>query len=212
MEAIRAAYEKTRGAHLTIQYGGSSTLLTSLRASHDADIFLPADDSYIKMAKSEGLVIETISIAKMRPVLSVKKGNPLGIHTLDDLLTKNIRISMTDPTAAATGKLVQDCLEKAGQWDAFKSRVTVFKGTVSEVAADLQIGAVDAAIVWDAMLRGFPDFEEAALPEFAPITAHVVAGVVAQSKNLPAASDLADFLATPNQGQRFFLDAGFSPP
>ena len=49
-------------------------------------------------------------------------------------------ISMTDPAAAATGKLVQAALEKAGKWDAFKARVTVFKGTVSEVAADLQVG------------------------------------------------------------------------
>src|SRR5439155_7791729 len=127
------------------------------------------------------------------PILAVKKGNPLEIRSLDDLLTKNARISMTDPSAAATGKLVEEALQRAGKWDQFKSRVTVFKGTVSEVAADLQIGAADAGIIWDAMLGALPDLEEALLPEFSGITARVVAGVVVKSKHPQAARDLANF-------------------
>src|SRR5262245_6207689 len=212
MEAIRAAYEKEHGVHLTIQYGGSSTLLANLRLNHDADIFLPADDSYINLAKTDGLVTETFPIAKMQPILAVKKGNPLGIRSVSDLLTKNVRLSMTDPAAAATGKLVQAALEKTNQWDAFKPRVTVFKATVSEVAADLQIGAVDAAIIWDAMLQQLPEFEEAPLPDLSGITARVVAGLVTNSKNQDVARDIAKFLAAPDKGQRYFLSAGFSPP
>ena len=48
-------------------------------------------------------------------------------------------------SAAPTFENTIVALEKAGQWDTFKPRVTVFKGTVSEVAADLQVGAADAA-------------------------------------------------------------------
>src|SRR5437773_12312692 len=98
MEAIRAVYEKEYHVHLTIQYGGSSTLLANLRLNRDSDLFLPADHSYIDLAKRDGLVTETFPIAQMRPILAVKKGNPLHIHSLDDLLTKNVRISMTDPS------------------------------------------------------------------------------------------------------------------
>jgi len=212
MEAIRAAYQKEKSAKLTIQYGGSSTLLGNLRASNDADLFLPADDSYIDIAKNEQLITQTFPIAKMRPIVAVKKGNPLGIHSLDDLLNKDVRISMTDPSAAATGKLVQETLEKIGKWETFKSRVTVFKGTVSEVAADLQVGAADAAVIWDAMLKQMPAFEEAPLPELANVAAKVVAGVVANGKHAQSALDIAHFLAAPDKGQRFFIDAGFSPP
>ncbi len=212
MEAIRAAYEKDHGVHITIHYGGSSTLLANLKINHEADLFLPADDSYIDLAKNEGLITETFPIATMRPILAVKKGNPLGIHSLDDLLAKNIRISMTDPAAAATGKLVKEALKKTGQWDAFKPRVTVFKATVSEVAADLQVGAADAAIIWDAMLHQLPDFEAVPIPELSEVTAHVVAAVVKNSKNQAAAHDLAAFLASPENGQKYFRDAGFSSP
>jgi molybdate transport system substrate-binding protein len=213
MEAIRAAYEKERGIHLTIHYGGSSTLLANLKLNHDADLFLPADDSYIEIARADGLVTEAFPIAKMRPIVAVKKGNPLNICSLDDLLTKNVRISMTDPTAAATGKLVKDALEKTGRWDTFKNKVTVFKATVSEVAADLQIGAADAAIVWDAMLKQLPDFEEAPLPELSGVTARVSAGITTKKrKQGPSAQHFAEYLASPDQGQRYFLNAGFSPP
>jgi molybdate transport system substrate-binding protein len=212
VEAIRAAYEKEHGVHLTIQYGGSSTLLSNLRLSRDADLFLPADDSYIEIAKTGGLITETFPLAQMRPILAVKKGNPLEIRSLDDLLTKNVRLSMTDPAAAATGKLVEQALEKTGQWDALKSRVAVFKGTVSEVAADLQVGAADAGIIWDAMLWALPAFEEAPLTELSGITARVIAGVAANSRNQPAARDFAEYLADPDKGRRYFVEAGFQPP
>jgi molybdate transport system substrate-binding protein len=211
MEAIRAIYEKEHGAHLAIQYGGSATLLANLHIHHDTDLFLPADDSYIEVAKTDSLVTETFPIAQMRPILAVKKSNPLGIHSFDDLLTKNVRISMTDPSAAATGKLVQIALEKTDQWNAFKPRVTVFKATVTEVAADLQVGAVDAGIIWDAMLKQLSDLEEVPLPELSGVAARVVAGIVANSKNQHSARDFATFLAAPDKGQRYFLNAGFTP-
>ena len=212
LEAIRAAYEKENSVHLTVHYGGSSTLLSNLRLNQDADLFLPADDSYIEIAKADGLVSETFPIAQMRPILAVKKSNPLGLHSLDDLLTKKVRISMTDPAAAATGKLVQGALEKAGKWDAFKARVTVFKGTVSEVAADLQVRAADAGIVWDAMLKQLPDCEEAPLPELAGVTARVVAGITTTTtKHRLSARAFAEYLATPDKGQQYFMDAGFQP-
>src|SRR3954452_19947634 len=86
MEALRAAYQKEKSVELTIQYGGSSTLLGNLRVNNDADLFLPADDSYIDIAKKENLITQTFPIAKMRPIVAVKKGNPHGIQSLDDLL------------------------------------------------------------------------------------------------------------------------------
>src|SRR5437773_7326188 len=79
MEAICAAYKKEHGVEITIQYGGSSTLLGNLRLNHDADLFLPADDSYIELAKKDGLIADTFPIAQMRPILADKKSNPLGI-------------------------------------------------------------------------------------------------------------------------------------
>ena len=82
-----------------------------------------------------------------------------------------------------------------------------------EVAADLQVGAADAGIVWDAMLGQLPDCKAVSLPELAEVTARVAVGVVRPTKkHAPAAVKLAEFLAAPDKGQRFFLEAGFAPP
>src|SRR3954452_10382729 len=106
MEEIRKAYEAERGTALSIQYGGSNTLLANLKLSQDADLFLPADDSYIAAAQQDHLLAQTIPVARIRPVLVAKKQTLTKVKTLDELLAKNLRISMTDPDAAATGKLV----------------------------------------------------------------------------------------------------------
>src|SRR5689334_5886990 len=125
MEAIRKAYEAERGAAVSIQYGGSNTLLANLELSEAAELFLPADDSYIAAAEQDHLLAETLPVARIRPVLVAKKGSLTDVRTLDELLAKNLRISMTDPDAAATGKLVRGALQRAGKWEEFKSRVTV---------------------------------------------------------------------------------------
>ena len=79
------------------------------------------------------------------------------------------------------------------------------------MAADLQVGAADVGIVWDAMLKQLPAFKELPLAELSGVTAHVVVGVVAKSKHLDAARQLADYIAAGDNGQHFFQQAGFAP-
>ena len=54
------------------------------------DLFIPADDSYLKVARAKNLIAESIPLARMSPVLAVAKGNPKGIHSLGDLLKEQI--------------------------------------------------------------------------------------------------------------------------
>ena len=55
------------------------------------DLYLPADDSYLKIAKDRKLVSEILPIAKMEVVVAVKKGNPKSIETFEDLLRETSR-------------------------------------------------------------------------------------------------------------------------
>ena len=208
VEAIRHDYERETGQTVLVQYGGSNTLLANLKLTGEADLFLPADDSYIELARRDNLVGQTTPLARMRPVLVVKKGDPLGIKSLSDLLSGTARISMTDPEAAATGKLVREALTKAGQWDAFQSRVTVFKPSVTDVANDLKLGAVDAGVIWDAMLTQYPDLIEVPLPELAGVEARVVVGGRRKSSQPAAAAKLAGYLAS-EKARRHWQAGGF---
>src|SRR5215204_6390781 len=51
LEAIRGDYEKAFGTELQIQYGASQTLLAALEVAGAGDLYLPADDSYLKLAR-----------------------------------------------------------------------------------------------------------------------------------------------------------------
>src|SRR5262245_44548737 len=58
IEAIRADYEKQYKVPLQIQYGPSQTLLASIEVSKTGDLYLPADDSYLVMARERKLVAD----------------------------------------------------------------------------------------------------------------------------------------------------------
>ncbi|MFM7918605.1 MAG: substrate-binding domain-containing protein, partial [Planctomycetaceae bacterium] len=51
LEPIRERYERETGHRVQIQYGASQTLLSQLRVAGVADLFLPADDSFLKIAR-----------------------------------------------------------------------------------------------------------------------------------------------------------------
>src|SRR5687768_12472409 len=73
VEAAAAEYEKAYGVKIQIQPGASQTLLANMQLSGVGDVYLPADDSYIALAREKGLVEEVTPLARMKPVLAVKR-------------------------------------------------------------------------------------------------------------------------------------------
>src|SRR5262249_22502559 len=128
------AAEKAYGGKVQLQYGGSNTLLSNAEVSGKGDLFIAADDSYLKLAREKGLAAESIPLARQTPVLAVAKGNPKQILTLAGLMRADVKVVQANPDAAAIGKLVRGKLEKSVQWAALKEKTLVFKPTVNEVA------------------------------------------------------------------------------
>ncbi len=211
MEAIAREYEKETGIPVQLQYGGSQTLLTNLEVSQRGDLFLPGDDGYIRIGRDKGLVAESLPLAHMVPVLAVRKGNPLGIHSLADLGKKGARLGMADPDAAAVGKLTRAALQKSGDWSAARAQLTVSKETVNAVANALKVGSIDAGFVWDATVRQYPELEAVPLPQLDGQTAHVAVAVLNQSKQPTAALRFARYLAARDRGLLLFEREGYAP-
>jgi len=80
VEAVAREYERTFGVQVQLQYGGSGALLSNLRITQTGDLFLAADESYIKSAQDLGLLAETVARARQRPVIAVAGGNPKGFR------------------------------------------------------------------------------------------------------------------------------------
>ena len=214
LEAIRADYEREYKTPLQIQYGPSQTLLASLEVSGTGDLYLPADDSYLTLARERKLLAgeaDVFPLAKMQGVVAVAKGNPKRIASLEDLLQSNVQIAQASAEAAAIGKLTRDALTTSGHWEKLHAHTTVYKTTVNEVANDVKVGAVDAGIVFDAVLHDYESLEAVVLPELAPVKANVAVAVLKSSSQPRQAMHFARYLAASDKGLQRYREFGFQP-
>ncbi|MFO1066877.1 MAG: substrate-binding domain-containing protein [Pirellulales bacterium] len=209
IEAIRTAYEQETGRRVDVQYGASQTLLSSLEVSGVGDLYLPADDSFIEIARSKQLIAEVLPLASMHLVVATKKNNPKQIHSFQDLLRSDVRFVQADPDAAAVGKVTRRLLSGDQSWEKLKSNTATFRATVNEAANDVVVDAADAAIVYDAVLQTYPDLTSVELPELAGGVSRVKIGVTAASRRPTEALHFARYAAARDRGLKSYVDLGF---
>ena len=108
IEAIAADYERETGQRVELRFGPSEDILTKVRfpaPGEPADLFLPADDSYIALAREKELVAETLPLAKMQAVVITRPGLSPPIETWSDLVQSGRKLGLANPDAAAISKL-----------------------------------------------------------------------------------------------------------
>ena len=203
VEELAHQFEARSGIPVQIQFGGSQQLLSGISVAGHGDVFIPADDSYLAFVG----VTETFPLAQMSIVVAVKKGNPLKVLALSDLMRPDVRVGLPDPDSAATGKLARNML--GARWTELAGKAIVTTPTVNEVANALKLGSVDAGIVFDIVAAQYPDLEIIALPELAPAKARVAAAVLTASKQPGQASQFVRFLASAETGAPVFRKYGF---
>jgi molybdate transport system substrate-binding protein len=224
VEEIAEEYQQRFGVTLEIQYGGSNTLLSQLQTDRftEVDLYLAADDFYTEQAIELGLASDSIPIALLRPVIAVRKDSDKRIESLADLLKPDVVVAIANPDHAAVGKATRKELEKIAvgettRWHQLEARVTesgVFKPTVNEVANDVKIGSVDAAIVWDSTVA-MPEYRDelraVPVPELESDPSLVSLAVLRSSRNRPAAFRFARYLTARDKGLKVFEKYGSKP-
>ena len=212
MERVAREYEEAHGVSIHLQYGGSGTLLSTLKLTDRADLFLAADRSYVELARGMGLVAAAFPVVNQRAVVAVQKGNPLNIQSLEDLRRPVLRLSLGNPDAASIGKHTQRILEEAGLWEDVRDSVQlrgVFKPMVTDLANDVRLGAVDAAVVWDNVAAQYPDLDAIHVPAFDAAVEQITVALLNSSHDPKAARRFIRYLTASDRGLRIFAEAGY---
>jgi len=161
-------------------------------------------------------------VAAMHPVIAVPKENPKNVKSIQDLLRSDVRVALGNPDQAAIGKAVRESLKAKKHndrtfWDLLKEQVTktgVFKPTVSDVANDLKIAAVDAGIIWNAT-AALPKYRDhmqiIKTEEFNKVSNLTSCAVLKSSKTPTSAIRFARYLTSRDKGLPVFKEYGFTP-
>lgn len=209
VDEIIKKYKAEYGVEIQLQSGSSGDLLAKIEIAGKGDLFLPAEESYAKMAREKGVVAESIPVARMHLVLGVKKGNPKNIHSIQDLLKAGVRFGLPN-TQAAAGRMAQTFLEKASKWDQVAANARTFKPVVTEVAGDVKMDALDAGIVWDATAIQF-GLDAITVQEFEGAVSNVTINVLKDSRFPTAALRFARYMSACDKGLLEFKKFHYEP-
>lgn len=209
VEAVAKQYLAEQGVEVQLQFGGTGTLLSQIRVAKQGDLFIAADDKSLADAKKFDAIHEVLPLVQQHPVIAVAAGNPKNIHSLDDLLRDDVRVALANPEAASIGKVVKAVL--AEKWEPIAKKAAVMKPTVTEITADLSLGAVDASVVWNSTVPQFKGVEAVEVPELTAKKENASAAVLTASKQPTAALKFARYLTVPEKGAKIFAQLGFIP-
>jgi molybdenum ABC transporter molybdate-binding protein len=214
MEATARDYQREVGQQVYVDFGPSQTMLAKLQLTKKGDLFLPADDCYLELARQQ----ETIDpdaifpLARMTAVAILKPSYTGPMNTWADFVATGHSIGLANADAAAVGNLLRQRLLALGLWDELAKRQPTFLGNVNEVANTGQIGALDVGIVWDAVAKQHErkGVKSVHLPELDSVTAKVQIAITKYSTQPEAARRFIRYLRGKTKGARYFKEQGYA--
>lgn len=206
-----AEFAKATGVRVRPTYTGSGCLLAQIAISGSGDLYMPGEQFYMDQAVSRGFVREHQVVTYFIPVIMVGKGNPKGIRGLADLLRPGLRLGIGEKESTAIGAFTPKLLAEAKlSYEALRKNVVASFATAPEMGNAVKLGAVDAAIQWDAVASWYLDGADViAFPTGPGTISPVPLGVLKFSRRPEAARSFLKFALSP-VGRAIFERHGHS--
>ncbi len=202
--------EKTLGMEIIFNYGSSGRLAQQIEQGAPVDLFLSANQHYVK----ELILIGALTSDSITPFARGRLviwtwDDYLPLDSLQDLAHPAIqRIAIPNPDHAPYGAAAREALQAAGLWDALQPKLVFSENVIQSSQFALQ-GDVDVAFVaaslvisesgrWIDVPEGF----------YAPL--EQTAAVTARSTHLDEARAAIHFLLQPSV-QAIFRQFGYLP-
>ena len=194
MEATARDYERETGQKVFLHFGASQTILANLYFTKQGDLFLPADDSFIDLARDKSLVATVLPLARMTAVALLRPGYTAPLQTWADLVAEGHTIGLGNTQSTAIGKLVRARLIQLELWEQLEIRQPTYLVSVNDVANNTRLGTIDVGVVWDATAHQHPKLTVVHLPELDSVTARVQIALTKYSTQPDAAMRFVRFL------------------
>jgi molybdate transport system substrate-binding protein len=212
---IGKAYHDQTGDDVQFTFGASGTLATQIRHGAPVDAFISAADAQVKELidanladKGSRRVIATNALVLIVPADAV---NPP--RSLADLATDNVhKIAAGDPKVVPAGQYADQAFKSLKLEGKLRDKL-VYGGSVRQVLAYVERGAVDAGLVYktDAIEAGAKVKVIATVDPKLHDKIEYPAVVISASAKRDAARKFLDFLAT-DKAEAILTGKGFTVP
>ena len=193
------------GLHVTFDFQGSQTLVSSLSEGNAADVLATADEPTMNKAVEQKLVGERTEFATNVPTLVVPKGNPANVKGIDSSLDN--------------AKLVV-CVETAPCGNAAKELAKAYNVTlnpvseeqkVTDVRTKVESGEADAGVVYKTDAVAAKDKVDEVTIDNKGVVNHYPIAQTAKPSN-PEAAQVFINAITSKSGQEILAKYGFGKP
>jgi len=191
-------------------FNGTDQLAAQVEAGQKADVFASASTKYGEQLQSKNLLGPTKNFATNTLVIVVPASNPAGITSYHNLVSKQPKLVIGDPTVPV-GSYTEQVLANLGIKES-QLNIVSKEVDVKSVLAKITTGAADAGFVYitDALSAG-DQVKQVKFPEAAQATATYPIGVLTDSSNKEAAQWWINLVLSPT-GQAVLKKLGFGAP
>lgn len=153
LEEIAVAFQHETGQQVALSFGSSGTFATQISNGAPFQMFLSADESYVRMLHQQQLTLDLgVLYALGRIVVIAPKDSILSadgeLKGLAELIRSNRlkRFAIANPEHAPYGQRAQEALQHAGLWDEVRPHL-VYGENVSQAAQFAIGGSAEGGII-----------------------------------------------------------------
>lgn len=211
---LEQAFERSHpGLQVEVTFGGSQVLRTQIEQGALADVFASADETHVRALTSAQRASEACEFARNDLVIIVPRDNPAHISGLADLprAPKIVVGAPHVPVGSYTRQLLQRATPRFGptfERDVL-SQVVSEEANVRLVRAKVELGEVDAAIVYRTDARASSAVQQIDIPSDVNVVASYHAATLVASSSVDRAQAFLGFLLS-SEGQKILVSHGFT--
>jgi molybdate transport system substrate-binding protein len=150
---VATAFQQKTGKSVKLTFGSSGAFTQQIRHGAPFEVFLSADESYVRTLSEAGLTQgEGELYAVGRIGLFIPRGSPLKPDpSLRDLAVaardgRLVRLAIANPEHAPYGRAAREAMQAAGVWDAVRPRL-VLGENVSQATQFATSGSAEGGVI-----------------------------------------------------------------